>query len=188
MKKLTVYPRKDLKTSETKKIRREGNIPGILYGQGRENESIWIKGEEIQTILRNLKSGLLGTMKFELHDGKKTHQAIIKDIQYHVANYSILHIDFAVLEEDREVTVNVPIQISGLAECVGVKLGGFVRQIIRTMKVSCLPRNIPQEFELDIRDLDVAGSKRLSDIAIPDSIRPLARMNEVAVVIAKKSG
>ncbi|HEX2582885.1 MAG TPA: 50S ribosomal protein L25 [Chlamydiales bacterium] len=186
MKKLTVYPRKDLKKSETNRIRREGNVPGILYGQGHPNETIWIQGEELQAILRNLESGLLATTTFELHDGKRILKAIVKDIHYHVASYAIEHIDFAILDPHREVTVNVPITILGLADCVGVKLGGFMRQVIRALKVSCLPKHIPKAFELDIRDLNVAQSKRLSDIAIPDSVRPLGRMNEVAVVIAKK--
>jgi len=187
MKKLTVHPRKDLKKSEANRIRREGNILGVIYGQGKENENIWIKGDEIQAILRSMKSGLLATTVFELHDGKKTFKAIIKDVHYHVATYAIQHIDFAILEDDREVSVNVPIVISGLADCVGVKLGGFMRQVIRSLKVSCLPKHIPQQFDLDIRDLNVAQSKRLSDIAIPDAVRPLGRMNEVAVVIAKKA-
>jgi large subunit ribosomal protein L25 len=85
------------------------------------------------------------------------------------------------------VTVNVPIQILGLADCVGIKLGGFLRQVIRSLKVSCLPKHIPQEFELDVRDLNVGQSKRLSDIAIPGTARPIGRMSEVAVVIAKKA-
>jgi len=186
MKKLTIYPRKDLKKSETSRIRREGNIPCVLYGQGHSNETIWIKGDEIQSILRHLKGGSLATTTFDLHDGKKNHRAIIKDIHYHTATYAIQHIDFAILDEDREVTVNVPIQILGLAECVGVKLGGFLRQIIRTLKVSCLPKHMPKEFTLDIRDLNIAQSRRLSDIAIPDFVRPIGRMNEVAVVIAKR--
>lgn len=186
MKKLTVYPRKDLKKGETNRIRREGNILAVLYGQGHSNENIWIKGDEFQAILRNLKDGSLATSVFELHDGKKTHKAIIKDIHYHVANYAIQHIDFAILDDSREVSINVPIVILGQGECVGIKLGGFMRQVIRSLKVSCLPKHIPQQFELDIRDLNVAQSKRLADIAIPDSVRPLGRMNEVAVVIAKK--
>src|SRR5690348_9523601 len=117
MKKLTVYPRKDLKKSETNRIRREGNIPAVLYGQGHPSEAIWLKGEEVQALLRDLKSGLLATTTFELEGKQKTYKAIIKDIHYHVATYAILHIDFALLEEDREVTVNVPIQILGVAEC-----------------------------------------------------------------------
>jgi len=186
MKKLTIYPRKDLKKSETNRLRREGNIPAILYGQGHPNEPIWLKGEEWQTMLRHLKTGLLATTAFELHDGKKTYKAIIKDIHYHIATYDISHIDLMLLDESREVTVNIPIQLLGVAECVGIKLGGFLRQVIRSLKVSCLPKDVPSAFTLDIRDLNVAQSKRLSDIRMPDAVRPIGRMNEVAVVIAKR--
>jgi len=184
--KLTISHRKERKKSDTNRIRREGDIPAVLYGRGHQSEMITIKGEEIQAILRTLKSGLLATTVFELHDGKKVHKAIIKDIHYHVAHYGIQHIDFAILDDKQEVTVNVPLQIVGVADCAGIKLGGFLRQVLRSLKVKCLPKHIPQEFVVDIRDLNVMQSKRLSDIAIPENVKPLARMTEVAVVIAKR--
>jgi large subunit ribosomal protein L25 len=186
MKKLTLHSRKDLKKSETNRIRREGDIPGVLYGQKGSNERIFLKGDELKAILRDTKNGPLATTLFELHEGKRVVKAIIKEIQYHPANYSILHIDFATIAEDRPVTVNVPIQVTGAAECAGIKLGGFLRQAIRTLKVTCLPKDMPQAFTLDVRELGVAQSKRLSDIEIPSSVKPRARMDEVAVVIAKK--
>lgn len=184
--KLKYFERKNLAKGETNKIRREGNVPGVLYGQDKENQNIILQGDELKAVFRNMKSGLLSTTIFELHDGKKTIKAIVKDIQYHVANYEILHVDFALVEENRPVTVNVPVQVVGVGDCVGIKLGGFLRQVIRSMKVTCLPKDIPQEFVIDIRDLNITQSKRLSDIAIPSSVKPLARMNEVAVVIAKR--
>jgi large subunit ribosomal protein L25 len=184
--KLTVSSRKELKKSDTKRIRREGNIPAILYGLGTDNELVMVNGEEMRTHLRTMKSGLLATTIFELSDGKKARKAIVKDIHYHPVSYAIMHMDFALLADDRTVTVNVPLQIVGTGECAGIKLGGFVRQVIRTLKVECLPKNIPQEFTIDIRDLNLNEEKRLSDIAIPSTVRPLARMTEVAVVIAKK--
>lgn len=185
--KLSVFKRTTGKKSEIKKIRREGNIPGILYGQKQEVENIYIKGDELQAIFRGLKAGLLPTTIFELSDGHKAVRAIVKDIHYHPTSYAVQHIDFVILEANTPVNVNVPIQILGLAECPGIKLGGFLRQVIRTLKVNCLPKDIPQEFTLDIRDLQIAQSKRLGDITIPDSVRPLAKsMNEVAVVIAKR--
>ena len=84
------------------------------------------------------------------------------------------------------VTVNVPIQIQGTMECVGVKQGGFIRHVIRSLKVRCFPRDLPKEFILNVQNLDLAGVLRLSDIVIPERVKPLAKMNEVAVVIAKK--
>jgi len=185
MKKLNVFQRNDLKKGATNKIRREGNVPGVVYGRGQSNEMIYVNGDELKAILRNLKSGLLATTLFELHEGKKTFRAIVKDIHYHAVSYAIQHIDFLAVDDAKPVNVNVPIQIVGAADCAGVKLGGFVRQVIRSLEVNCLAKDIPTEFTLDVRDLNISESKRLSDIAMPASVRPNGRMNEVAVVIAK---
>ena len=169
-------------------MRREGNIPAILYGPKAAPEAFYVKNEEVQTVLRKMKKGFLPTTVFELQTEKGIRKAIIKEIHYHVASYAVQHIDFLLLSDDVPVTVNVPIQVLGVAESVGVKLGGFMRQAIRTLKVKCLPKDIPQEFIIDVREMDIAQSKRLSDIELPANVKPLAKMNEVAVVIAKKAG
>jgi large subunit ribosomal protein L25 len=182
--KLSVVERKK---GGVNRLRREGKIPAILYGQNSGTELLAVSLEEMQTILRNMKQGLLGTTTFELHDGKHTRKAIVKEIQYHVATYAIEHIDFLLLDDKTPVSVNVPIQVTGLGDCVGIKLGGFLRQPIRTMQVSCLPKHIPSAFQIDVKELELLQSKRLSDIALPQGVKPLSRLTEVAVVIAKKA-
>lgn len=185
--KLSLFKRAAGKKSENKRIRREGNVPGVLYGLKHEVQNIYIKGEELQAVFRTLPQGLLPTTVFTLDDGGKTCRAIVKDIHYHPTSYAVEHIDFVILEDKTPVNVNVPIIVLGAADCPGIKLGGFLRQVIRTLKVNCLPKDIPQQFSLDIQDLQIAESKRLSDIAIPSSVRPMAKsMNEVAIVIAKR--
>jgi large subunit ribosomal protein L25 len=126
-------------------------------------------------------------VQFELHDGHKTHKALIKEVQYHRSSYAIEHIDFVLLSDTTPLKVNVPIQLVGAADAVGVKLGGFVRQSIRSIRVSCLPKDIPHAFILDIHDMQIAQVKRLSDLSIPAGVKPMAKMNEVAVIIAKKA-
>ena len=185
--KLSVSPRAFGIKGENNKIRREGNIPSIVYGKGRSVQGFFIQGEEFQAILRQLKPSLLATTIFELNDGGKSFKALVKEVQYHPVTYAVLHIDFLTIDEKEQVTVNVPIQITGIGECSGVKLGGFMRQVIRSMKVSCAVADLPQEFVLDVSGLGVAQSMRLSDIAVPARVKPLAKMNEVAVVIAKKA-
>ena len=188
--KLSLKKRTGALKSEIKAIRREGNIPGILYGSGHEQEKVVVLREEFDAILRQLKqkNGQLATTIFELHIGGSKKRALVKDIQYHPATYAIEHLDFIVLEENKPIRVNVPIQVVGTADCAGVKLGGTLRQVIRVLKVSCLPAHIPSEFQIDVRDLGVSQSKRLSDIAIPAHVKPLALMSEVAVVVAKAKG
>lgn len=184
--KLSYFPRTAGKKGEISKLRREGCVPAVLYGKNQSVHSIFLKKDEMEAILRHVKQGLLSTVIFELHDGQKAHKAMIKEVQYHRTTYAIEHIDFMLVNDKEPVMVNVPIQIVGAAECVGVKLGGFVRQPIRSMKVSCLLKDIPEEFTIDVREMQIAQSKRLSDIALPAGIKPIAKMNEVAVVIAKK--
>jgi len=185
--KLSVFPRALGKKSEINKIRREGGVPAVLYGRDQSMKSLFVKGDELQAILRKIKSGLLATTFFELHDGENVVKVLVKEIQYHPVTYAIVHLDFLLVDDKALVAVNVPIQVTGVAECAGVKLGGFMRQVIRSLKVECLPKDLPQEFTLDVTQLGLAQSMRLSEIALPAGIKPLAKMNEVAVVIAKKA-
>lgn len=184
--KLSYFKRTTGKKGELNRLRREGKIPGVLYGKGHEDVSLYINKEEFDAVIRKTRQGLLSTVLFELHDGHKSHKALVKEVQYHRTTYAVEHIDFLLVSDQVPVTVNVPIQLAGVGDCVGVKLGGFVRHVIRNIKVSCLLKDLPQEFKLDVQEMQVAQVKRLSDLTIPAGVRPLARMNEVAVVIAKK--
>jgi len=184
--KLTVQQRADQKKSETKKIRREGNIPAILYSAGKNPEAIIVNGPEFGAALRTMKPGRLPTTVFSLSVGGKERRAIIKDIQYHLTTYVVSHIDFEELHESVPVCVKVPINCTGIVDCVGIKLGGFLRQVVRHVKVECMPKRIPEEFLIDVKDLGIRQTKRLSDIAMPEGVKPLANLEEVVVVIAKR--
>jgi large subunit ribosomal protein L25 len=186
--KLAIKKRTTGTKGEINKIRREGGIPAILYGPKQACQPICVDNEELSAIIRKMKPGLLATTVFELQDGNNVQKAIIKDLQYHSTTYAIEHVDFVILSDNIPVTLNVPIQIVGAADCVGVKLGGFVRQSIRSLKVTCLPKYIPQQFSVDVRDMAIADSKRLADIPMPENVRPRGQMKEVAVVISKKAG
>jgi len=184
--KLAVKQRVSEKKKDTKEIRREGNVPAILYSSQVEPEKLIVDGSEFKTILRQLKPGQLPTTVFTLSGGKKERRAIIKDIQYHLTTYVVSHIDFEELIDNVPVSVKVPINCVGVIDCVGVKLGGFLRQVVRHVKVECLPKHIPAEFIVDVKDLGVRQSRRLRDLTIPSGVKPLASPEEVLVVIAKR--
>lgn len=185
--KLSVFPRPAKAKSELTRIRLEGNIPAVLYGEGQVLKHLTICGEDVQTILRHIKQGQLSTTVFEIHDGSTTHKVIVKEVQYHPSTYAILHMDLLEVKDHIPVQVNVPIQLANQVDCVGVKLGGFVRQVIRSLKVSCLLKDLPSEFVLDIKDLGVSQSLRLGDIPLPQGVKPIGKMGEIAVLIAKKA-
>lgn len=185
--KLKVMPRAANKKSEVNKLRREGYIPAVLYVRGKAGETFAIKSSEFSSYLRNMRSGHLPTTTLMLVDENgKERRVIIKDIQYEVTTYNVMHLDFEELLDDVKVNVKVPIECTGVAECVGVKLGGVLRQVIRHVRVRCLPRDLPSFFELDVRELGLRQSKRLADIKMPETIRPLMNLNEVVAVIVKR--
>lgn len=184
--KLTVKPRIGDKKSDIKQIRRAGDIPAIVYSSKNPSEEIIVSGVEFSAVLRGLKSGHLPTTVFTLADGKTQRRVIVKDIQYDLTTYNVSHIDFGELIDDVAVRVKVPVMCTGIADCVGVKLGGFLRQVVRHIKIECLPQRIPSEFTVDVKELGIRQTRRLKDIKIEEGIRPLASMEEVIVVIAKR--
>ena len=185
--KLQLMKREVLKKSETKKLRREGYIPAALYVRGKATDAVAVSSSEFNALLRQVQSGRLSTTVFTLVDAHgHQRRAILKEIQYEPTTYNVQHLDFEELFNDVKVKVKVPIEFTGVADCIGVKLGGVLRQVIRHLLVACLPKDIPNVFQLDVRNLQMAESKRLSEIAIPQTVRPIADLHEVAVVIAKR--
>jgi large subunit ribosomal protein L25 len=183
--KLNVTQRKEKKKSVTREIRRRGDVPAVLYSKNGPSELMIVKGAEFSAHLRAIEPDHLSTTIFTLVDGKRERRVIVKDIQYTPTTYQISHIDFEELIDRAPVSVRVPIVLSGSALCVGVKLGGFLRQVIRSVKVECPPEKIPTEFSVDVADLGIRQTKRLSDVVMPQGVRPLDKLEEVVVVVAK---
>lgn len=185
--KLQTLQRSGNKKSEVKKLRNEGFIPAVLYVREKAGETLAIKTAEFNAFLRGVKSGHLPTTTFTLVDDKgNERRALVKDIQYNIITYEVIHLDFEELLDEHKVNVKVPIECIGMADCPGIKLGGVLRQVIRHARVRCLPKDMPTYFELDVRDLNLKQSKRLGDITIPETVRPLADLNEVVAVIVKR--
>jgi large subunit ribosomal protein L25 len=184
--KLTANVRTAQKKNDVKRIRRAGDVPGVIYSSKKGTESICVKGEEFAAILRSVAPGQLPTTVFALDLGGKERKALIKDVQYDPTTYRPIHLDFEELLDGVMVNVKVPISCTGVVDCVGIKLGGFLRQVIREVRVQCLPKDIPTSFAVDVSSLAIHQTKRLADIQMPKGVRPLALLTEVVVVIAKR--
>ncbi len=169
-----------------KRLRSEGMIPAIIYDKKESSKEISLLRADFDAALRQIPKGGLSTTIFTLKQKGGDIRVLVKDIQYHVTTYNVLHLDLQELKDDVAVRVNVPLRLVGGDDSPGVKLGGVIRPVIRTLRVNCLPKAIPSELTLDASDLNIGGTKRLSDITMPEGVRPLAKMDEVAVVIAKR--
>lgn len=183
---LTVNKRTEKSKGAIHQMRREGKIPAVMYSGGNEGLSLVVDGIGFQTAMRAIKPGMLSTTVFTLDLDKKKTKVIVKGIQYDLTKYNVIHLDFEELNDDVPVKINVPVVCVGSANSPGIKAGGAFRQITNQIRVECLPKDIPTQFEVDVSNLNLWQSKRISDISMPNGVTPITGLDEVIAVVAKQ--
>lgn len=185
--KIAIQPRTAGKKGVNNRLRREEGIPAVIYVRSKESEPISVDRGQFSAAIREMKKGRLPTTPLTLvTSDSKERRVITKGIQYHPTTYLVEHLDFEELHDEVPIKVNVPVECIGVADCVGIKEGGAVRQVKRTLRVCCLPKDMPASFKLDIKNLSLGGAKKLKDLEIPSTMRALDPLNEVAVAIVKR--
>lgn len=184
---MTFMPRTALKESKAKQLVRGDYIPFVMYASGTENTVGMVKKVDVQSLLRNVRPGFLPTTKIVLKDDSgKTFEVLVKEIQYKPTTYDVIHLDFLQLLPNKKVKVKVPVDLLNQVDCIGVKMGGFLRQVMRHVRVSCLPKDIPSHFEVDLLNLDVGQVRKVQDLQMSKDVTPLAHANDIVVNISKR--
>jgi large subunit ribosomal protein L25 len=147
-----------------RRIRREGIIPAVLYGEKNEPQPIQIDEREFRALLsQGLTENTL--IALQIDDEKKTDRlTLIREVQRDPIRGSFRHIDFVHIDLAHEVTVDVPVHLIG--DSVGVKMGGISEQRLHAVEIRCLPTDIPEFFEVDISDLEIGDSLHVSDMRL----------------------
>jgi large subunit ribosomal protein L25 len=160
--------REDQGKSASRRLRREGKVPAIIYGGGRPPRALVF---DHNRILHQLDQEAFYSSILTIKVGDKSQAAILKDVQRHPARRQIMHMDIQRVVEDEKIRMHVPIHIVGDQQAPGVKLGGgTVMRLITEVEVSCLPRDLPEYFEVDISHLELDDMLHLSDIKVPPGV------------------
>jgi large subunit ribosomal protein L25 len=163
----------------SRRFRREGKIPAVLYGKNEPSTHLVLQKKDIFGILRS-ESGENTIFKASF-DSNAT-DAMIKEFQIDPVTAEILHIDLIQIAMDKAIRVSVPIVVAG--EAVGVKTeGGFVDLITREVEVECLPGDIPEHIEVDIGDLHLHQSVKVEDISSPQGVEIISDPQTLVVLI-----
>ncbi len=163
----------------SRRFRREGKVPAVLYGGNEPNTHLMLQKKDIFGILRS-ESGENTIFKATFETGSK--DTMIKELQLDPVTDEILHIDLIQIAMDKAIRVDVPIVVIG--ESVGVKAeGGFVDLITREVEVECLPGDIPEHIEVDITDLHLHQSLRIQDLAYPEGVEGVSDPHALVVLI-----
>ncbi len=164
--KLVAQPRTTAGSAASRRLRAEGHIPGVLYGHGMSPISVTVERRELRLAL----SGPAGSNTvLALEVSGKSYPAVIKELQRHPVKRTVSHIDFLQVDMNEEITVNVPLHLTGEAKAV-IAEGGLVDPSVDTIEVTCTPTNMPNEFVVDITDLQPHQVIRLSDLTMPKGV------------------
>ncbi|MDR2293221.1 MAG: 50S ribosomal protein L25/general stress protein Ctc [Prevotellaceae bacterium] len=157
--KLNGQSRTNLGKKGSKALRKQELIPCILYGNKAENKNFVLVEKELKELIYTPFSYIV-----EITIDDKIHICILKDIQFHPVTDKILHIDFLNVDENKPVSINIPVKITGHSE--GVKQGGKLHILNRKIKVSALLKDLPDELPVDITNLQLGKSICVGDISL----------------------
>ncbi|MEJ2692933.1 MAG: 50S ribosomal protein L25/general stress protein Ctc, partial [Candidatus Thiodiazotropha sp.] len=159
--------RSDTGKGASRRLRRSGILPGIVYGAHQEPIMISLKHHELIHALKNeaFYSNLL-TLKV---DGK-SETVVLKDLQRHPAKPFILHVDFQRVQADEKIRLHVPIHFVNEDACPGIKAGGQASHVMSDVEIACLPKDLPEFIEVDMSKLEMGAILHASELALPSGV------------------
>ena len=179
---LNAESRSEKGTGASRRLRRAGKVPAILYGAGKEPVSLSVEHDPLwhQTHHEAFFTSIL-TIKV---DGKVTDQAIVRDLHMHPYKPRVSHLDLQRVSATERLHIPVPFHFIGQESAPGVKLqGGLVAHLMTEVDVSCLPSQLPEFLTVDVSHLHVGESIHLSNLTLPDGVvlTDLTHGNDLAI-------
>jgi large subunit ribosomal protein L25 len=174
--KLMVQNRAVLGSAESRRLRRQGLIPGVLYGREKP-VSISIAERDLRTALTT-KGGLNAVLDVAV-EGGKVHSSVLKEFQQDKVRGHITHVDLQEVRLDQPIHATVPLHLHG--ESVGVKEGGVLSQVTNELNVEALPMEVPEHLEADVSGMHIGDSLRLASLQVPEGVTLLDDLEETVI-------
>jgi large subunit ribosomal protein L25 len=174
-------------SSRTRRLRSSGFVPAEVYGHKEPNQSIEVPEKELTKILSSAKGdNIFFALDIEGAKAGEPLLAVIKEVQVHKLNNSILHADFHKVNMKEKIRIKVPIRVLNGELCEGVKVGGVLQLFMRTLEVQCLPAQIPDAVQVDALHLAIGHSVHVSDLKLPEGVKAVQASNSVVVSVAQQ--
>jgi len=151
----------------SRRLRHEGKVPAILYGDSKKSQSLTLNHDEV---IQHLEQEAFYSQVLTLVANGKKQRAILRDIQRHPWKPKIMHMDFQRINSRKKLNVNIPLHFINEETSVGFKAGGIVSHQINELEVSCLPGDLPEYIEVDVEALDLGDNLFISDLELPEGV------------------
>lgn len=176
--KLEVQERETRGSAASRRLRREGLIPGVLYGRGKSPHAFCVPERELRKALTG-PAGLHAILDVTLDGQKTSHASILKDYQADVITGRLAHIDLQEVRLDQPIHAQVVIELVGEAQ--GSVEGGVLSQVTREINVEALPLEVPERIEVDVTSMQMGDTMRLADVATQEGVKFLDDPDETVI-------
>ncbi len=179
-KELEAQVRSGRNKSQNKELLKRGFIPAVVYGKKMDSIAISVKTNELKKILEEAGPNALIDLKIRQNEKTINHQVLVKSVQYHPVNRTLIHADFHQVSLKDKVTATVSIHLTGTAS--GVAKGGVLAQLLWGCEVECLASSIPDTFMVDISSLEIGEGITLADLELPPDVKIIG--DEHALIVS----
>jgi large subunit ribosomal protein L25 len=175
--KLKVAPREEFGSRSTRRLRRAGFVPGVVYGGGSETRAFQVPERELRHLLAT------GSALFDLEfDGSKAVPVVVKEQQQHPLRGQVLHLDCLEVRLDEEIEAETILDLEGTEDAPGVKEGGVLEHVTREITILALPANIPERIPVDVSEMSIGDTLQLTDVRPPAGVEFVAENPEEVTV------
>ncbi len=171
---VTAFPRTKEGKGASRRLRATGRVPGVIYGAGKDAQSVEF---DHKALLRHLKLEAFHSSILDMAlDGAKD-RVLLRDFQMHPWKEQVQHVDFQRVDPNKKVHMAVPLHFMNAEIAPGVKLGkGVVQHIINELEIQCLPNDLPEFIEVDLKELELGESIHVADLTLPKGVEPLPKL------------
>lgn len=181
---LVASTRQDGGKGVARALRRDGKLPGVLYGKGQKPVSIALSANEV---MLEYQKGRFRSRLVDISLDGKAIQALPKDVQFNPVSDQIEHVDFIKIEKGMPIRVQVPVKFVGTDKSVGLKRGGVLNVVRHEIEFEVQPENIPAHIEVDVTKLDIGNSVHINDLTLPKGATPTIKRNFTIAAVAGRS-
>ncbi len=174
-----IAKKRDLQgSSNARRLRDSGNLPGVVYGSGNEPVSVLVDLHDFEQILHHHASESM-LIDIEL-EGEGDVAVLVKDVQHHPVTSDLVHVDLMRVQANKPIAVDIALELVG--ESAGVKAGGILDHVMHSISVECLPADLTEGFDVDVSKLEIGQSLHVSDLNLGDKYKLL--VDDEAIVAA----
>lgn len=164
---VNAQPRTGTGTGASRRLRRTGLVPAIVYGAHQDPEMVSVSHNEL---LKHLEHEAFYSHVLDLKVGDEVTKVVLKDMQRHPAKPFILHVDFMRVSQDEKLKMVVPLHFLNEDTCKGIKMGGVASHTITEVEIVCLPKDLPEFIGVDMAEMEIGSIVHLSELVLPEGV------------------